>query len=133
MTKPKKSPPPKLNAKQLAFVAHYIEKRNATEAAKKAGYSEKTAYSQGQRLLKNVEIAKLINESTQKVQKESEINAKWVMRELAENHKTAKAAKNINESTKALTALARMVTPIKIDPETANLLAGIQITRATKQ
>jgi len=43
-----------LNAKQKAFVEHFDG--NATEAAKKAGYSEKTAYSQGQRLLKNVEV-----------------------------------------------------------------------------
>lgn len=44
----------KLNAKQSAFVAAY--KGNATEAAIAAGYSVKTARSQGQRLLTNGDI-----------------------------------------------------------------------------
>ena len=46
----------KLNNRQEAFVSFYLENPNATEAAKRAGYSDRTAYSQGQRLLKNVEI-----------------------------------------------------------------------------
>ena len=43
-----------LNPKQKRFVAAYAG--NASEAAKAAGYSEKTAASQGQRLLKHVEV-----------------------------------------------------------------------------
>lgn len=43
------------------FVDHYLAtKFNATQAAIKAGYSERTAYSQGQRLLKKVEIKEMI-------------------------------------------------------------------------
>ena len=45
---------------QVRFIEHYTG--NATEAALAAGYSKKTAYSQGQRLLKNVEITKLIQQ-----------------------------------------------------------------------
>lgn len=45
-----------LNEKQKVFCEYYAACFNATEAAKKAGYSQKTAYSHGQRLLKNVEI-----------------------------------------------------------------------------
>lgn len=51
-----------LNEMQKAFADYYIETANATESAKRAGYSEKTAYSQGQRLLKNVEISAYISE-----------------------------------------------------------------------
>lgn len=51
-----------LNEMQKAFADYYIETANATESAKRAGYSEKTAYSQGQRLLKNVEISAYIKE-----------------------------------------------------------------------
>ena len=43
-----------LTTKMRAFVEAYCG--NATEAALEAGYSPKTAYSQGQRLLKNVEV-----------------------------------------------------------------------------
>jgi phage terminase small subunit len=45
-----------LNNKQRVFVEHYLATWNATEAAKRAGYSEKTAYAQGHRLLKNAEV-----------------------------------------------------------------------------
>lgn len=51
-----------LSLKQQKFCEYYVELGNATEAAKRAGYSEKTAYSQGQRMLKNVETQKFINE-----------------------------------------------------------------------
>jgi phage terminase small subunit len=47
-----------LNIQQLAFIDFYLGAANfhATNAAKMAGYSEKTAYSIGSRLLKNVEV-----------------------------------------------------------------------------
>ena len=51
-----------LRNKQKAFVEAYLRSFNATQAAKDAGYSEKTAYSIGQRLLKNVEATALIQE-----------------------------------------------------------------------
>jgi len=44
--------------KQQRFIEAY--NGNATEAAIKAGYSAKTAYAMGQRLLKNVETQKAI-------------------------------------------------------------------------
>lgn len=45
-----------LTAKQKVFLNEYLLTRNATEAAKKAGYSEKTAHIQGCRLLKQQNI-----------------------------------------------------------------------------
>lgn len=52
-----------LTPKQQAFCDNYIVSHNATDAAIKAGYSKKTAYSQGQRMLKNVEIKKSLKNS----------------------------------------------------------------------
>jgi phage terminase small subunit len=49
-------------AQKQKFCEAYLEKGNATEAAKIAGYSEKTAYSQGGRLLKDVECKAYIQE-----------------------------------------------------------------------
>ncbi len=46
-----------LMARQRKFVDAYLVSGNATSAAIAAGYSERTAYSIGSRLLKNVEIA----------------------------------------------------------------------------
>jgi phage terminase small subunit len=50
-----------MNNKRQAFVEEYLKDFNATRAAIRAGYSERTAYSQGQRLLKNVEVKTLIS------------------------------------------------------------------------
>ncbi len=54
-----------MNAKQKLFCQYYLETFNATQSAILAGYSAKTAYSIGSRLLKNVEIQKTIREEVQ--------------------------------------------------------------------
>lgn len=51
-----------LSPKQQLFIAHYCESWNATDAAIKAGYSEKSAYSIGSENLKKPEIAAAIKE-----------------------------------------------------------------------
>jgi phage terminase small subunit len=55
-----------LARKQQIFVAEYLTDLNATRAAIAAGYSEKTADQQGSRMLKNVKVAAVIAEKTQK-------------------------------------------------------------------
>lgn len=51
----------KLTPKQQAFADYYIETGNATEAARRAGYSEKTAYSIGNENLKKPEVSEYIS------------------------------------------------------------------------
>ena len=51
-----------MTERQRRFADAYLASPNATRAAEAAGYSKKTAYSQGQRLLKNAEIAAFIRE-----------------------------------------------------------------------
>nr|DAH21837.1 MAG TPA: Terminase small subunit [Caudoviricetes sp.] len=62
-----------LNHKQKQFYKEWLIDANATQAAIRAGYSKKTAYSQGQRLLKNVEGQKYLAELM--AEKESELIA----------------------------------------------------------
>ncbi len=50
-----------MNARQKQFVTEYVIDKNATQAAIRAGYSEKTAESQGSRLLRNVKVSEMIN------------------------------------------------------------------------
>lgn len=57
----------KLNERQKAFCEYYASSFNATESAKKAGYSQKTAYSIGQENLKKPEIQKYLAELTEKM------------------------------------------------------------------
>lgn len=46
-----------ITARQARFADEYLIDLNATQAAIRAGYSAKTAASQGERLLRNVEVA----------------------------------------------------------------------------
>lgn len=73
----------KLTEKQKRFVAEYLVDLNATAAAKRAGYSEKTAKSQGQRLLTNVDIQAAIQKRREKLQSKLEITQETVLQELA--------------------------------------------------
>lgn len=57
-----------MNSKQQRFAEYYHECGNASLSAERAGYSPKTAYSQGQRLLKNVEVSAYIQELSQQDQ-----------------------------------------------------------------
>jgi len=68
-----------LTKKQKVFADEYLVDTNATQAAIRAGYSEKTAYSQGQRLLKNVEVQNYIEEQLEKVHNENIADASEVM------------------------------------------------------
>ncbi len=73
-----------LNPKQKAFAKHYAASKNATEAAKLAGYSKKTAGSQGHDLLKNPEIKKAINADLSKLAKKADITGERVVKRIAE-------------------------------------------------
>lgn len=72
----------KLTARQSAFVAAYIISLNATQAAKDAGYSERTAKSQGQRLLTNVDVAEAIEAAMKERSKRTKITQDDVLKEL---------------------------------------------------
>ncbi|KRB51795.1 hypothetical protein ASE04_09700 [Rhizobium sp. Root708] len=73
-----------LNAQQLRFVQEYLLDLNATQAAVRAGYSAKTAHSQGQRLLKHVEVQAAIADAQYKRAKKTETDAAFVLKRLAE-------------------------------------------------
>ena len=72
-----------LNEKQKRFVEEYLVDLNATAAAKRAGYSGKTANEQGARLLANVSIQSLIQEEKAKRSQRVEITQDRVLLEYA--------------------------------------------------
>lgn len=72
---------PLLNARYERFSQEYLKDPNATKAAKKAKYSKKTAYSQGQRLLKNVEIKGRIKYLQRKAADKAGVTAEMITEE----------------------------------------------------
>lgn len=71
-----------MTEKQKRFADEYLIDTNATQAAIRAGYSKKTAYSQGERLLKNVEVQKYIQERMNQLASEKVATADEVVRYL---------------------------------------------------
>lgn len=68
---------------QGRFVSEYLIDLNATQAAIRAGYKQKTAYSQGQRLLKHVEIQAAIAAAKAALAKRTEWTQERVIAQLA--------------------------------------------------
>lgn len=65
-----------MTERQERFCQEYSKLGNATQSAISAGYSEKTAYSAGQRLLKNVEIQIRIRELSGEIKNQNISDAK---------------------------------------------------------
>jgi len=69
----------KLNERQILFAKEYVKDWNATQAAIRAGYSEKTAAQQAARLLKNVNILKYVQGGISKAVEHAELTADWII------------------------------------------------------
>lgn len=80
--KPSKEKPAKLTPKQERFCQEYIIDLNGTQAAIRAGYSEKTAASQSERMLRKVEIQNFLKGLQNKLSDVLEIKAEDIGREL---------------------------------------------------
>jgi len=75
--------PGKLTAKQRRFAKEYLTDLNASAAAIRAGYPPAGAGVAGYRLLKNAQIAALIEAGSQKISERTEITQENIMREFA--------------------------------------------------
>lgn len=68
-----------LTPKQQRFVEEYLIDLNATQAAIRAGYSEKTAYSVGHENLKKPEIQKAIQEAQEILSNKTQLTVDMVV------------------------------------------------------
>lgn len=73
----------KLTDKQQAFVREYLVDFSATQAAIRAGYSKKTAYSIGQENLRKPEIRQVLARRCQQLAHEADMTVERVFGELA--------------------------------------------------
>ncbi|PHR85950.1 MAG: terminase small subunit [Blastopirellula sp.] len=73
----------KLTAKQQCFVDEYLVDLNATQAAIRAGYSEKTATAIGTENLRKPHIKKVVDAAIAKRSERTEITQDMVLNELA--------------------------------------------------
>ena len=109
-----------LTDKQERFAQAYILHRNATEAAKAAGYAARSAYNQGYRMLKNDEIVERIAD----LENELVTNID-VIDEIENQYTFAKANGHTNSAIKALELLSR-VRGAKSDKDTDITKEGVE-------
>lgn len=97
--------------KQELFAIEYIKDRHATNAAIRAGYKEKTAYSMGSELLKKPEIREIIQANIDEAMALSRITMKRdVIDELAKEAFPSDPEYNPNVKLKALELLGKYMT-----------------------
>jgi phage terminase small subunit len=84
-----------MTEKQKRLCLEYIKDLNATAAALRAGYSAKTAYSQGQRLLKKVEAQKEIQRLMDNRAKKAIVTAENILESILDIRNTCAAKYDI--------------------------------------
>ena len=104
-----------LNEKQKAFCEFYASTFNATESAVKAGYSKKTGYSIGQRLLKNVEVKSYIEQLTKPSKTHRIATIQEVMEYLSETMRNPEEI--TRERTKAAQILSEVLAKTKTEDD----------------
>ena len=92
-----------LNEKQEKFAQSYVLHRNATEAAKAAGYAARSANNQGYRLLQIDEVVERVH--TLENELETNVN---VIEEIEKQYSYAATNGHTNSAIKALEILSRV-------------------------
>ena len=68
-----------LTQRQIRFVQDFMKSNNVTQAAIRSGYSKKTAYVQGSRLLTNVKVAEYVDAINERLESDKIADIQEVM------------------------------------------------------
>jgi phage terminase small subunit len=113
------------------FIKEYMKDMNGTQAAIRAGYSEKGAKVQACNLLKRPDVQEELRKLFDKLNAEMSIDENYIIRELNSNHMRGKELDKISESNKALElmgkSLAMFTDRLKVD--SGDLAAAIEEAR----
>lgn len=109
-----------LNSKQARFVEEYLIDLNATQAAIRAGYSERTAQEQSSRLLSNVMVSEAVSKAMAARSDRTEITQDMVLRELAKI--------GFGDIRKLFSDGGSLLPVNELDDDTAACLSSIEIT-----
>lgn len=110
-----------MTPKQQRFINEYLIDLNATQAAIRAGYSKRTAYSIGDELLKKPEIASAIAVAEKSRAERTEVTADKVLQELAKI--------GFSDIRKLFTSGGSIVRIEDLDDDAAAALSAIEVVR----
>jgi len=117
---------PLKNKQWEALCQHTYKGLNATQAALKAKYSKKTAYSTGPRLLKKVELKRRIAFLQDKIAKKIGISVGSVVADIIDTHRRAKL--DCDEYTAELKASDMLLKHLGGYEKNNEQLAGLTLT-----
>lgn len=96
-----------LTPKQDRFIQEYLKDLNATQAAIRAGYSEKTASEVGYENLRKPQIAAEIAKRQDAIGHENEITVEWILGEMKSTYFEAKREGEYSAANKSLEMLGK--------------------------
>jgi len=108
MTIQHENEPPKLTARQQRFIDEYMIDFNATAAAKRAGYSVKSAHQRGYELIHNPDLAAVIKKRGASDAEVLGITRGYILTELREVLEQAKEDGKLGPANRALELLAKL-------------------------
>ena len=117
----------KLTDKQQTFVDEYLVDLNATQAAIRAGYSEKTAQQIGAENLSKPVIAEYIEARKAERSKRTEIDQDWLIRELTLQYHKASDSDKDSAALRALELIGKHV-QVGAFKEKVELSGGLAMT-----
>lgn len=115
-----------LTAKQQMFVLEYLVDLNATQAAIRAGYSQKTAEQIGYENLRKPEIAAAIAEAMASRSKKVSVTTEDVLKSIVDIRGMAIGSDKLNEALKANELLGRH---LKMFTDKVEHTGAVDITR----
>lgn len=109
-----------LTYKQRLFVSEYLIDKNMTQAAIRAGYSEKSARSTGPELMKNPVIRREIERKLAKVVNKNEQNAQSILDDLFDLKEISMGRKSRPKTIVSKDGTVKTVQVKEFDPQAAN-------------
>jgi phage terminase small subunit len=106
-----------LTLRRQKLVSEYVETGNATQAATLAGYSPRTAYSQGSRLLTFVEVQQAIETERQTLRAREELDQDQLVGELLSLYREAREHRAYSAAARCLGMVAQMTGLDKPEPK----------------
>ena len=108
---------PKLTPKQAQFVQEYLVDLNGTQAAIRAGYSQRGATVQASWLLANPKVQLAVQQAVVARVERTQIDQDWVLDNLRQNMMGAMAEGDRHSANRALELIGRHLRMFPADPQ----------------